>query len=183
MRQHSGERRLLHTSCVFLQDRGVLRYRNSRMEFRISRLLNSSQGTRKTKVFERFRLLARHMMCRAAGNSSIQSFLLSACALCFTCTSAAQSATSRDAQIQEVGSAFETIFLHQIYNQMKATQEMWNQSEGSHFKKSNGERIFESMRDQVLLEKMSRQNPIGIKDLVVRQLEGKSGVPQGALLQ
>jgi Rod binding domain-containing protein len=86
-------------------------------------------------------------------------------------------------KIQELGAQWESIFLQQMYQQMKATHEGWNQEPNSLFKKSNAEKIFESMRDQKIFEKMGRQNPIGISDLVVRQLEGKSGVPSAALLQ
>ncbi|MBP7844511.1 MAG: rod-binding protein [Proteobacteria bacterium] len=173
---------LKHTSSVSWQDRGVLRCGNSRMEFLESRLLNSSQGTRKRKVFERFGLF-RHMMCRIAGNSSIQSLII---ILTLGGNLRAQEnpqSLTRQQQYEKIGSAFESIFLQQLYSQMKMSGDSMNESASNLFRKSNAEKIFESMRDQAFLEQVARQNPIGIKDLVVRQLEGKGGVPKGALLQ
>ena len=50
------------------------------------------------------------------------------------------------------------------YKEMKMSGDSMNESASNLFRKSNAEKIFESMRDQAFLEQVARQNPIGIKD-------------------
>jgi len=116
-------------------------------------------------------------MCCKAENSSIQLFIFTLLVGFFISPHVvAQGQLSQMQQIEQVGESFEAMYLQRLLQQMRTSNELYADSQDNPFKKSNAERIFQSMLDQDLVKKMASQNPIGIKEMVVRQLTGKSGV-------
>lgn len=161
---------LCHTGCVLGQkDRGI-----SGLEVKD---LNSSQGQPKRTDRE-------SRMRHATGNSSIQSFkspffrwganlLLTLVGLNMGGVLSAGEKTSENKVYRQIGDAYEGLMLRQMYQAMKASTGL---SSDNPFAPSNGEKIFQSMLDDRMLDEMSKNHPLGISDMVVRQLEGKGGV-------
>lgn len=178
---------LKQSFALFLQDRGVLRPDDSRMESKVSGFTNSSQGTKELEVLKKFWLF-RHTMCCKAESSSIQLLIIATFAVAFFLpySSSAQMQSqlkTRQQQIEGVGEAFEAMYLQRLLQQMRSSNDIIGDSKENPFRKSNAEKIFQSMLDQDLVKNMASQNPIGIKDLVVRQLTGKSGVRSRTLVE
>jgi len=78
-------------------------------------------------------------------------------------------------QYRQVGDAYESMMVNHFYGQLKSSQGMWVDPD-SPFAPSNGEKIFQSMHDQLVMENVAKRRPFGVSDLVVQQLEGKGGV-------
>lgn|GEM_PF-1212876 len=180
---------LCHTGCVLGQkDRGV--------SGPDQMFLNSSQGLPKRTDRER-------RMRHATGNSSIHLFyqnngaserpaegprvlsiinlllltgsLISGGGL-FALDSSFNKAPVKQPEnkvYRQIGDAYEGLLLKQMYAVMKPPTDT---SPGNIFAPSNGEKIFEGMRDDMMLDAMSKNHLLGISDMVVRQLEGKGGV-------
>jgi hypothetical protein len=157
--------RLLHTGCVFgHSDRGVCGIYE----------LDSSQGKPERKDRER-------RMRRAAGNSSIQllTFLLLAGGFTASRAEAQVTAKSQAAQIRAVGDAFEGLMLQRLYEQMRASNSLLAAGDDSPFAPGRGEEIFRGMRDEMMLKATAQRRPLGISDMVVRQLSGTQ-IPRAA---
>jgi len=84
---------------------------------------------------------------------------------------------------ERVGEAFESLMLQRLLTQMRTSSQVFSEGEDNPFRASNAERIFQSMQDQEIAKSLARQNPIGIKQIVVRQLTGKSGVSNRVLVE
>lgn len=150
-----NEKWLIRIGCAWKQkDWGV-----SGLE---SKGLNSSQGRPKRTDRE---CRKRH----ATGNSSIQLFSLTLAFL------ASFSIHAENPQHRQVGDAFEGMMLNFLYQQMQSNREAWVDKDGP-FAPSNGEKIFRSMQEHQMMQALSKSRPLGVSDLVVRQLEGKGGV-------
>ncbi len=101
-------------------------------------------------------------MRRAAGNSSIQLLTLAL----------AVAMTPEQQQIRAVGDAFESLMLQRLYDQMKSANQLLNSGDDSPFAPGRGEEIFQGMRDEMMLKATAQRRPLGISDMVVRQLGG-----------
>lgn len=74
-----------------------------------------------------------------------------------------------DAKLMDACQQFESIFVHQIISQMRATI-----PEGGLFEKSQGEKIFQDMLDEKYAENISKAGGIGLAKLLYDQLSRKS---------
>jgi Rod binding domain-containing protein len=128
-------------------------------------VLNSSQGQPKRPDCER-------RMRHATGNFSIQTFNRGL--LIASLTSAG--ALANEAAYREVGDAYEALMLRNLYTQMQTANGIGEADPDSPFAPSNAERIFRSMRDEIVIQSLAKRRPLGVSDMVVRQLQGKSGV-------
>lgn len=146
------------------------------------KVLNSSQGKPKRTNRE----------CRMRytyGSSSIQllSKVFLAVVIIFSTASNANSDVGQSAeplvqkqksmkeQYRQVGDAYEAMMVKHLYGQLTSSQSMWIDKD-SPFAPSNGEKIFKSMYDQLVMDNVAKRRPLGVSDLVVQQLEGKGGV-------
>lgn len=84
-------------------------------------------------------------------------------------------APSENPEYRQVGDAFENMMMQNLYQQMRRSRDVFSDQQGM-FAPSNGEKIFRSMQEQQMMEALSKRRPLGVSDLVVRQLEGKGGV-------
>ncbi len=151
------------------------------------KVLNSSQGTPKRTDRE---CRMRH----ATGSSSIQFFHqffhqfflqffflammalgLPGVAMGMQENHPLQDKASMSEQYRQVGDAYESMMMQHFYGQLKGSQDIWTDKD-SPFAPSNGEKIFQSMYDQLIMENVAKRRPLGVSDLVVQQLEGKGGV-------
>jgi Rod binding domain-containing protein len=66
--------------------------------------------------------------------------------------------------------------LRNLYTQMQTANGIGESDPDSPFAPSNAERIFRSMRDEIVIQSLAKRRPLGVSDMVVRQLQGKGGV-------
>ena len=157
---------LSHTGCVFGQmGREVLG--------NVQLVLNSSQGQPKRPDCERRK---RH----ATGNFSIQSFNL--IVLLAGLMSAGLAANEEEAQ-RKLGDAYEAMMLQKMYSQMQAANSINGNDPNGPFAPSNAEKIFQSMRDEIVIQSLAKRRPLGVSDMVVRQLQRKGGVRSAGRVQ
>lgn len=167
------------------QGRGVLRrLRISRMEIcgLFKNVLNSSQGTPE----RRDRDCLRRMRDRLTKGSSIHLFLFTMTVILLTSLSIKVSAEKPDgaeAKIQEVGDNFEALMLQRLYSQMRASNQVVNAGDNNPFAPSHAELIFRGMQEEMLMKNLANRRPLGMGDLVVRQLKGLSGIGARPLLK
>lgn len=134
--------------------------------------LNSSQGRAKRTI----RLPVRSRWKRRnTGNSSILFFSLFTLLECLTGSTLLVSAQkTMEMQYREVGDAFEAMMLQHFYRQLKESSRTLQVGDENPFAPSNAELIFESMRDDIVIGKMAGSRPLGISDMVVKQLKGSN---------
>jgi hypothetical protein len=150
--------RLLRTGCALWQkDRGV-----SGLD---QKGLNSSQGLPKRTDRE---CRMRH----ATGNSSIHLFNRSI----FVMGLLSMGVFANEAQYRAVGDAYEALMLRHLYQTMQDANGINQQDPDNMFAPSNGERIFRAMQDELVVQGLAQRRPLGVSDMVVRQLQGKGGV-------
>lgn len=160
------------------QDRGILKvailgwkgHFNEKERF----FLNSSQGRAKRKVRLPVQLRRKRQY---AGSSSILffskvTFLWCLCLNGPWAKAEAPINPELEKQYRAIGDSFEAMMLQNFYRQMKNSNRVVGLGDDSPFAPSNGEQIFEAMRDDLVIGKMADQHPLGISDLVVRQLKG-----------
>lgn len=165
------------------QDRGVLdEHRISRMEIRLlsETVLFSSQGTPERSergYLRRMRSLTK--------NSSIHLFfLLIVILLAMRGTQVfAANAEGTEAKIQAVGDDFEALMLQRLFGQMRAANQLVNSGDNNPFAPSHAEMIFRGMQEQAMMKQLAARRPLGIGNMVVRQLKGLSGIAPRPLLK
>jgi len=74
-----------------------------------------------------------------------------------------------DAKLMDACQQFESIFVHQIITQMRATI-----PEGGLFEKSQGEKIFQDMLDEKYAQNISKAGGIGLAKILYDQLAAKT---------
>jgi flagellar protein FlgJ len=74
-----------------------------------------------------------------------------------------------DAKLMEACQQFESIFIHQMISQMRATI-----PEGGLFEKSQGEKIFQDMLDHEYAQNISKAGGIGLAKILYDQLAPKT---------
>ena len=87
----------------------------------------------------------------------------------------------KDKELKEACKGFEAMFLSMMYKEMRATV-----PEDKLFGESNGQKIFQDMRDSELMKKVSDSGGVGLADMMYRQLspqvkEQEKAVELGAL--
>lgn len=166
------------------QDRGVLgRSGLSRMDIQRSskNWLNSSQG----KPYEA--CICQRRKRHESGNSSIQLFLLALVPLFFlgagflTMPARAERA-SQDEQIRQTGDAFEAMMLTRMQESMEKSQGMLEPGESNPFAPSHAEMIYRGMLREHVMKDMAKRRPLGIGNLVERQLRGQIGIGRRSAL-
>lgn len=174
---------------VLKRGRGVLGMQKSRMDFcEPKSVLNSSQGTPEQTFREYFGLVRRMWTkARYTENSSIQPFkllVLAACGAFATYVPKAQASRIEASEIRRIGDQFEELMLQQMYQQMRSSGEaLADHGPDNPFKPSNAEKIFRSMQEQVMMRDLAKRRPLGMGQLVERQLKKQSGIPAAALLK
>lgn len=88
----------------------------------------------------------------------------------------------KDKELKEACKGFEAMFLSMMYKEMRATV-----PENTLFGKSNGEKIFEDMRDTELMKNVAEAGGVGLSDMLYRQLSPQvkareQASEQGALM-
>ncbi|MGI6227271.1 MAG: rod-binding protein [Peptococcales bacterium] len=76
-----------------------------------------------------------------------------------------------NAKLMDACQQFESIFIHQMISQMRATI-----PEGGLFEKSQGEKIFQDMLDEKYAEKISQSGGFGLAKILYDQLADKTTV-------
>ena len=71
----------------------------------------------------------------------------------------------QDKELKEACKGFEAMFLSMMYKQMRATV-----PENTLFGESNGQKIFQDMRDEELMKNVAESGGVGIADMMYRQL-------------
>ena len=71
----------------------------------------------------------------------------------------------KDKELKEACKGFEAMFLSMMYKEMRATV-----PEDKLFGESNGQKIFQDMRDSELMKKVSDSGGVGLADMMYRQL-------------
>jgi Rod binding domain-containing protein len=127
--------------------------------------LNSSQGKRERPF--RF-AVSKSRMLLETGNSSIQLIILSV-----TLCAAAFGATDR---VRAVGDNFEALFLQHLYEQMQKSGGLSENDPDNPFSPSHAELVYRSMLNQELMKGVAARRPLGVSDLVVRQLQGQGRI-------
>ncbi|MEO5666536.1 MAG: rod-binding protein [Bdellovibrionota bacterium] len=140
----------------------------------VQQVLNSSQGQPKRPDCERRK---RH----ATGNFSIQPFNRSA--LLVGLLSTGVLAANNEAGYRQVGDAYEALMLRNLYTQMQQANSMGDDDPDNQFAPSNAEKIFRGMRDEVMIQSLAKRRPLGVSDMIVRRLQGKGGVREGARVE
>lgn len=74
-------------------------------------------------------------------------------------------ADKQDKALKEACKGFEAMFLSMMYKQMRATV-----PEDKLFGESNGQKMFQDMRDSELMKNVSETGRIGLADMMYRQL-------------
>jgi len=157
---------LSHTGCVFGQmGREVLG--------NVQLVLNSSQGQPKRPDCER-------RMRHATGNFSIQPFNLGVLLAGLTSIS---SLANQEAAYRQLGDAYEAMMLRNLYSQMQTANSITANDPDSMFAPSNAEKIFQSMKDEIVIQSLAKRRPLGISDMVVNRLQGKGGVRQAGRVE
>ncbi len=141
--------------------------------------LNSSQGKRE-RVRRDFGLLSR--MLQSTGNSSIHFLNFILFTFVGVCSFPVHSMT-REESLRYVGDGYESMMLGMLYEQMKKSQDLMDDSPDNPFAPSGAEKIFRSLRDRHLVESIAKQRPLGVSDLVVKSLKGDGGVSQRNLVK
>lgn len=77
----------------------------------------------------------------------------------------AQEQKRYEAKVREACQGFETMFLSMMYRQMRATV-----PDNTLFGKSNSQKIWQSMLDDSLMEKVSKAGGVGLADMIYKQL-------------
>lgn len=85
-------------------------------------------------------------------------------------------------QIEAVGDEYEGYMLQMLYNQMLESNQIVKQGDDNPFAPSNGEMIFRSMQQQVMMQQMAKRRPLGFGSLVARQLREQTGIAPSNLL-
>lgn len=76
-----------------------------------------------------------------------------------------------EAKLMDACQQFESIFVHQMISQMRATI-----PEGGLFEKSQGEKIFQDMLDEKYAENISKAGGIGLAKILYDQLSEKTNI-------
>ncbi len=175
--------------AAFQQDRGVLKdTQKSRMDFCEStkNVLNSSQGTPERTQRGLFKLRLRRMRIQErTENSSIHLFFVFAVVLLtlVPVKVLATNAERREAQIQQVADDFEGMMLQFMYGQMQRANQEINAGDDNPFAPSNGEKIFRAMQDEIVMRQLAKRRPIGMGDMIARQLKGETGIARRNLVK
>lgn len=74
-------------------------------------------------------------------------------------------ADKQDKALKEACKGFEAMFLSMMYKQMRATV-----PEDKLFGESNGQKIFQDMRDSELMKNVAESGGVGLADMMYRQL-------------
>ncbi len=178
---------------VRMQGRGVLDKQRARMALRLncqSVVLNSSQGTPERTLRGKLWKERRMREIATTENSSI-CFLKGLCRvlrqklggtlLAGTLVVTGSAWGNQQEAIRRVGDQFEGMMLQHLYSQLKSGNEsLMNSNEDSLFRPSNGERIFRAMQDEIVLNQLAKRRPLGMGNLVERQLNKQVGVPASA---
>ena len=85
--------------------------------------------------------------------------------------------------IDTVAESFEAMMLQQLYAQMQKSNRVLNVGEDNPFAPSSAELIFREMQDQQMLQGVAQRRPLGVADMVARQLRGTGGVGPSRLLE
>lgn len=84
--------------------------------------------------------------------------------------------------VESVADDFEGMMLHFLYNQMVQGQKIVEQGDNNPFAPSNGELIYKSMQEQVMMQQLAKRRPLGFGSLVARQLRNQAGVGDRILI-
>jgi Rod binding domain-containing protein len=76
---------------------------------------------------------------------------------------------------RRLGDAYETMMLQKLYDQMRSSSGIGEVEEGP-FAISHAEKIYRGMLDENMIQELAKRRPLGISDMVVRQLQRKGGV-------
>lgn len=114
---------------------------------------------------------------RRTGNPSIHLFLF--LALGFVSCTPVLAKPAPLSKVEQVGNDFEALMLNFYFEQMAKSQGIESDDPNNPFAPSSGEKIFRAMQRESMLKNLATGRPLGYGDLVVRQLKGQSGIPQG----
>lgn len=117
------------------------------------------------------------------GNSSIQLFVLVLAGLLPAVGQTAERDLGADPRVEQVGNDFEALMLGHLYRQMSEAQGFMDEGRDNPFKPSPAEKIFRAMREDEMVKRIAVTRPLGVGDMVVRQLQGRGGVPRGARIE
>jgi len=166
------------------QGRGVLgRSGLSRMDTHDSskKRLNSSQGN----PYEAY--ICQRRKRHESGNSSIcfLSLVLLFAGFLTATVSRAQEPVRRltqDQQIRQTGDAFEALMLQRLQENMERAQGLMEPGEDNPFAPSAAEKIYRGMMREHVTKDLAKRRPLGIGDMVERQLRGQSGIGRRSAL-
>lgn len=176
---------------AFEKDRGVLGSNDSRMESkkRSEKRLNSSQGKTKPGLVTATGL-SECKMHRITESSSIRFFIYALIAVIaaeiFSWSVHAATQPTRqqiEAQYEAVGTSFEALMLNNLYTQMREASEIVKMGDDNPFAPSNAEKMFRSMKDQEMVEKLAKTGPLGVKKMVIDRLKGRGGIEGGRVVE
>ena len=107
-----------------------------------------------------------------AGNSSIHLFVLLAATV-----------VTPDPRIRQIADGFEAMMLNQLYGQMRKSNQIIGEGDDNPFAPSHAEMIYRSMQEDQMIQQMAPHRPLGLGNLVEKQLTGKSGIPESHLIK
>ena len=167
------------------------------MDFQLSskKRLNSSQGNpyeaneERSSADQSQRGLVAVRFCQRrkrheTGNSSIYFLTILAAGLLATSTFAQGTPSPEQAaKIRQVGDDFEAMMLQRLQEDMEKSQGLLQVGDDNPFAPSNAEQIYRSMMTQAMMQNLARRRPLGVGNLVERQLRGEGGIGPRALVK
>lgn len=109
------------------------------------------------------------------GNSSISLFFQLSALVASTVAVAANVAPAPGQDpVRKVGDDFESMMLDFMFQQLRNSESLAGPD--NPFAPSGGEKIFRAMRDQEMMKAIAGQRPLGVGNMVERQLRGQSGI-------
>lgn len=81
-----------------------------------------------------------------------------------------------DPQVQEVGENFESMYLQNMIEQLRKSNETIQGEDGGILPKSNAERIYQGLLDAEYARIMSSGGGVGIAEMIVKSLQENKGL-------
>ena len=92
-------------------------------------------------------------------------------------------ADEKNAKIRQVGDDFEAMMLQRMQESMEKSQGLLQVGDDNPFAPSNAETIYRSMLTQMVTQKLAKERPLGVGNMVERQLRGEGGIGNRGLVK